>query len=236
MSITPNNWHGFQHYKDRRPPWIKLHHSLLDDMDFMCLPVASRALAPCLWLIASEYDGGCITASISKLAFRLRMTEDELLEGLTPLISDGFFVSSEPLAKVEQSARLDRGETETEERKEKTTSAPSPSDSTPVAIELPCTGKGGKTFSVTEGRIEAWSKDFPGVDILQALRNMRAWLEANPSKAKTASGIPRFIVNWLSKEQNNQRPAPRPFQTPKRTSAVDEAFLAQLPASGGDVW
>ena len=49
--IRPKNWHSFQHYKDRDPTWIKLHKKLLDDYEFQSLPLASRALAPMLWLL-----------------------------------------------------------------------------------------------------------------------------------------------------------------------------------------
>jgi hypothetical protein len=38
------NWTQFQHYRHRRPPWIKLHHGLLDDFAWHRLPEASRAL------------------------------------------------------------------------------------------------------------------------------------------------------------------------------------------------
>ena len=60
MKLTPRNWDDFQHYKERRPVWIKLHKNLLDDYEFHCLPVASKALAPLLWLLASEYSDGTI--------------------------------------------------------------------------------------------------------------------------------------------------------------------------------
>ena len=56
--IVPKNWSQFQHYRDRSPTWLKLHRSLLDDFDYHCLPIASKALAPFLWLLASEYEGG----------------------------------------------------------------------------------------------------------------------------------------------------------------------------------
>lgn len=118
MSLTPKNWQSFQHYKDRAPVWIKLHRSLLDDADFHCLPIASKALAPMLWLVASEYEGGCITVPPQKIAWRLRMSVDEFTEALRPLIDGGFFDASEPLALCAQVAmpekRRDREETETE--------------------------------------------------------------------------------------------------------------------------
>lgn len=124
MIITPKNWKDFQHYKDRSPTWIKLHRSLLDDFDFWCLPVASRALAPCLWLLASEYEDGKITASLDELAFRFRMTRGEVGDALAPLIERGFFDASEPLADCKQVAspekRREETERETEEEKRQT--------------------------------------------------------------------------------------------------------------------
>ena len=33
MALIPKNWSQFQHYKGRRPPWIKLHRALLDEDD-----------------------------------------------------------------------------------------------------------------------------------------------------------------------------------------------------------
>ncbi len=108
MTIVPKNWKDFQHYRHRNPPWIKLHKRLLDDYDFHRLPVASKAIAPCLWLIASESPTGEIDASEERLSFRLHMTQDELRSALTPLINAGFFVkvqdASKPLASCGQAA------------------------------------------------------------------------------------------------------------------------------------
>lgn len=115
MIIVPNNWAELQHYKDRSPPWIKLHKKLLDNYDFQCLPVASRALAPMLWLLASEHEKGEIDADPKKLAFRLRMTEIEAEEALKPLMDKDFFsAASKALAKPRRAARP-----ETEKRRDK---------------------------------------------------------------------------------------------------------------------
>lgn len=48
------NWDNFQHYKDRNPPWIKLHNHLLDNYEFECLPDASKAHLLCIWMLASR--------------------------------------------------------------------------------------------------------------------------------------------------------------------------------------
>jgi hypothetical protein len=123
MILRPKNWSEYQHYKDRNPPWIKLHRDLLNDRDFMCLPIASKAIAPLLWLLASEEKSGDFNANVAELAFRLRMSEKEINDGLKPLISKGFFVNaSGVLAECEQLAIPEtEGETEKEvEKKPKT--------------------------------------------------------------------------------------------------------------------
>ena len=121
MFLVPKNWESFQHYKDRCPPWIKLHKSLLDDSAFQRLPTASRALAPMLWLLASESKDGVFDGSVEELSFRLRQTEKEVSSGLEALISKGFFSvyqdASKPLAECQQVAVPEtetEGETETD--------------------------------------------------------------------------------------------------------------------------
>ena len=116
MLLTPKNWSVFQHYKDRCPPWIKLHRDLLNDRVFMCLPLASKALAPLLWLLASESKDGTFDGSLDELVFRLHITPKEYKDGVKPLIDKGFFVvASGVLAECYQDAIP---ETETERETE----------------------------------------------------------------------------------------------------------------------
>lgn len=105
MKLKPKNWDQFQHYNKRTPPWIKLHRGLLDDFDYQRLPVASRALAPMLWLLASEGQDGEFDASLDYLTFRLRCSQKEITDGLKPLIDGGFFsVASGALSDRYQTA------------------------------------------------------------------------------------------------------------------------------------
>ena len=53
--------------------------------------------------------------------------------------------------------------------------------------------------------IDHYKELYPAVDVEQEIRKMIGWLESNPKNRKTASGIKRFINNWLSKEQNSTR-------------------------------
>jgi len=133
MKLIPKNWKEFQHYKDRCPPWIKLHRDLLNNREFMSLPLASKALAPLLWLLASEEKDGCFQADSEELVFRLRIASKDIESGLKPLIDKGFFIiASGVLADCQQDAIPER---ETETETEKSSSKPKNSTSTPkVAV------------------------------------------------------------------------------------------------------
>lgn len=81
------NWEKYQAVKDRRPPWIKLHRSILDDLDYAALTPANRCLLMELWVLATEHDGK-VTGDTKVLSFRLRRK----VSNLDPLISRGFLI------------------------------------------------------------------------------------------------------------------------------------------------
>ena len=131
------NWSDFQHYKDRSPPWIKLHRTLLDDFDFQCLPVASRALAPMLWLLAAEHKDGLVCIDPDRIAFRLRMSSKEAAQAVTPLIEKGFLiVASNALADCKQDA-IPETETETETETEAEEATPLGAGAPPFGVHQP---------------------------------------------------------------------------------------------------
>lgn len=99
LRITPVDWNNFQHYKNRRPPWIKVHRKILEDVKFARLQHASKALALHLWMLASEYDGGEIVDSDEQISFRVLATCKQLASALIELKNNGFFtLASETLA------------------------------------------------------------------------------------------------------------------------------------------
>ena len=124
MLLQPKNWAVFQHYKDRCPPWIKLHRDLLNDRAYMRLPIASKAIAPMLWLLASESKDGVFDGSLDELVFRLHITKKEYQDGIKPLIDNDFFILvSGVLAERKQDA-IPETEGEREGETEKETDTP----------------------------------------------------------------------------------------------------------------
>lgn len=60
----------------------------------------------------------------------------------------------------------------------------------------------GTMFGITQDQVDKWAGLYPAVDIMQELRNMQGWLDSNPKKRKTKTGILRFVNGWLSREQD----------------------------------
>lgn len=88
-------------------------------------------------------------------------------------------------------------------------------------IKLP-TSRAGMDWHVLPAPVAEWRTLFPAVDVEQELRNMRAWLMANPSRRpSTSRGMERFVTRWLNRKQDaggarGVAPAPR---TGARTGA-----------------
>jgi hypothetical protein len=111
--LTVKNWSKFQHYKNRTPPWIKLHRDLLRDYDFCRLPDVSKAHLMLLWVLASQMD--------NKIPNDPKWIQEQLgLEkkiNLKELINHGFVSFASRLqADCKQSAII---ETEKETEKER---------------------------------------------------------------------------------------------------------------------
>jgi len=245
------NWASFQHYKDRRPPWIRLHRALLDNYEYSLLPVASRALLPMIWLLISDQSDpadGKIEYSIEKIAFRLRQTPTEIDKALKPLLDKGFLIlyqdASNMLASCYQHATSEtEAETETETETETDycpetgipEQKPTPTQTDVTArqqqavMEFECDGL-KSTYTLTESEVARYAAAYPKLDIEAEARMAKAWLESNPDRRKTYTGMPRFLNNWFSKSTNSARAAPggrggaRPEQiaTPARGGLFDE--------------
>jgi hypothetical protein len=108
------NWSKFQHFKDRRPPWVKLYRDILDDIEWHRLDGDSAKHLVMLWLLASEGDEGELP-SIDEIAFRLRITEKQAKTTVSKL---SHWVIQDDITAISPRYQSDRPETETETEKE----------------------------------------------------------------------------------------------------------------------
>lgn len=69
-----------------------------------------------------------------------------------------------------------------------------------IFITLPLNDK--SNYPVSKSDVQHYKILYPAVDVEQQLRSMLGWLEANPSRRKTRTGIKGFITKWLNKVQD----------------------------------
>lgn len=92
------NWHEFQHYKKRNPPWIKLHRRLLKDGDFHRLTEAEQWQLVRIWLVAAdEHPGGWVPNDASWLR---RMTGSDKPIALKKLVAGGWLEERDASARA----------------------------------------------------------------------------------------------------------------------------------------
>jgi hypothetical protein len=103
---------------------------------------------------------------------------------------------------------------------------------------LPMTG--GREYEVHQDDYDRDRPLYPGIDVRQEYRAMKAWLLANPTNQKTPKGIRKFINNWLSKAQDRARPqgathgfANKDQQRSESNRAVLAKCIADLSDYGG---
>lgn len=91
------DWDRFQHYKDRRPVWIKNYIDLVDNDRYLELTGAQRALLHGIWMLLAVTGNGRLSAgvmsgkgqrnaNVNHLAARLQLRKCSL----EPLIQAGF--------------------------------------------------------------------------------------------------------------------------------------------------
>jgi hypothetical protein len=160
--LSIKNWRTFQHYGKRRPPWVKLYTSILDDEGFEALPDASKLLFLLLFPLAGRLENR-IPNDPKYLRRKLPMT-GKVDTG--PLIAAGFLIveaatvtiPTEP-TPINASTLLasDRDREETEKRQ---------STDTPPPASAPADGGWRSRTPEQEARVAAvWKRierKYPG--------------------------------------------------------------------------
>jgi hypothetical protein len=191
MLLIPKNWAVFQHYKDRCPPWIKLHRDLLNDRTFMCLPIASKAIAPLMWLLASESKNGVFDGSVDELVFRLHITPKEYHDGVKPLIDKGFFIIASGVLADRKQLAIPETETETEtktEKKQKATDVATPDGVSQSVWDDFKTLRKAKKAPITQR----------AVDGIIAEANKAGWLLEQALTECVVRGWQSFKAEWVA--------------------------------------
>lgn len=122
------NWEEFQHYKDRSPPWIKLHRTMLTSRTWVTASDSERVLAIACMLVAADTNNKipCDAEYIKRVAY---LNEEP---NFAALVNRDFIELVDENGKVladasAPQAKRTKSNTEAEKRREETET-----DKTPI--------------------------------------------------------------------------------------------------------
>lgn len=182
------NWEQFQHYKDRNPPWIKLHFALLASEDWVTLDDASKLLAVVCMLIASRNNGEVP----NNPAYLKRVAYLDKLPKLEPLISCGFLeIPQAPASAMkadDSTTQADaRPETETDK---KDSLSEKRSDESPKPASP-------KTYPAD---FEAFWQSYPRSPNMSKSKALVGWRKLSPAdRIACAAAVPAYKAFLASK-------------------------------------
>ena len=199
------NWDKFQHFKDRRPPWIKLYRDLLDDAEWAELSPPNAKFLIMLWLLASEDKGEL--PNTKKIGFRFRMPEKSVKSIISEL---SHWLIQDDINPISDCHQLGPSETETETyTKEREREVEAPPLRATVLVD--------NDWLIGLGHNPAYTH----INMAVEIGKMDAWLALpkNSKRHKTRS----FVLNWLNKIEapmsgGNGKAKPPPF--PPKTDPI----------------
>jgi len=110
--FVPRNWKKFQHYKDRKPPWIKLHIELLDDYDFGQLTDMQQLVLLKIWMLYAKL-GKPIPNDTRWIGEELHINTRAIGKAIPALLSNNFIEIVEESASTPQAPSKQLGPPET---------------------------------------------------------------------------------------------------------------------------
>lgn len=197
--LRVKNWEDFQHYKDRSPPWIKLHRDLLRDYDFLCLQDASKLHLMLIWLLASQLDNK-IPADQEYIKKQIGVKGDI---DFNELILNGFLIDdSKTLAECKQVAIVEtEAETEAERelgQKENSLQTSPTSSSSPAPKEYFFKGA---NYRIDIKQSEIWLEKFRGYNqqsLLAKLETIDGYYSGVDKKPKN---VFFSVSTWVERDQ-----------------------------------
>ncbi len=210
------NWKKFQHFKDRKPPWVKLYRDILDDLDWHELDAtASKVLIMC-WLIASEDDGRL--PPVKTLAFRLRMSEKQTNDCLNKL---SHWLEQDDISVISDRYQSDsletetETETETEKEREKETEAKQRTKGSRLSADW-----------VLPKEWADWARqERPDLDLRSVGEQFRDYWSAKAGSGATKLDWQATWRNWVRNQKQSYKPVDIARVTVPSSSQRDPALV-----------
>ena len=161
MIYAVKDWPKFQHFKDRRPTWIKLYRELIDDYEYHKLPAEACKYLILIWLLASEDESmHGVLPELSGIAFRLRLSEEATKEILASLSHYILYVDDIEMISARYQVDILETETELEKSREETEDSIFKGFETDwIAMAKTMAQQKGKGDTYALGILNNWTKD-----------------------------------------------------------------------------
>lgn len=204
MILKVRNWEKFQHYKDRKPPWIKLHFSLLTSKDWVMLTDSERVLAIACMLVAShsDLDSGCFEADADYIKRLAYLNNDP---DFKPLVQHGFLEIVEADAS-ERKQMLAKATTETEKRqsREEKKTVGKKRTEYPPDFEKLWQLYPGTAGSKKEAYAEFKKADIGADEMAAAIQNQIEFKQKQEKAGEFVASWPH-LCRWIKKERWNDK-------------------------------
>jgi hypothetical protein len=203
------NWSKFQHFRDRKPPWIKLYRDLLDDLDWHNLdPRAAKTLVM-LWLIASENEGEL--PDEETLAFRLRLSLNQVKTDISRLSQ---WLIQDDINVISQRYQDDTLETERETERE------GESKSNLRAYRIP------EDWQPDEESLKFMQSERPDLNSTHVIFKFKSyWIEKH-GRDGLKKDWQRTFKNWVLNEKHSAKPASQKTDTaPRQLDSIMKGAL-----------
>ena len=165
--------------------------------NFLCLPSWEK------YQSAEKLEGIRSKNAERQARYRERQRAKMAENGVTPALPDALPVTQHNTLDIDIEGDIE-GEVEEKTILPEAETAPAPpkpsAPSAPAVISIILNDK--TEFPITQADVDGWQDLYPAVNVMQELRKMKGWADANPTKRKTKTGIKRFINSWLAKEQD----------------------------------
>ena len=211
-TLSIRNWAEFQHYKNRCPPWIKLHRGLLDNIEYHNLSPESAKFLPLIWLIMPISKGGNSDKSNLQLLC-LPCNRSKRTKVGKP---------AEQVATQNQQYSYDRhsleGETERELELELEIEAALPSASPqPLTVVSKRGSRIQSTWKASEEMIQFCRTERPDLNPLAVEAEFLDYWSAQPGQRGVKLDWDATWRNWVRR----QRAGPKPNGQSKTMQALD---------------
>ena len=181
------NWNRFQHFRDRKPPWVKLYRDLLDDREWHNLDPKAAKMLVMLWLLASEDEGRL--PDPETIAFRLRLSVQQVKHDISRLYH---WLEQDDIKPISGGYQDDPLETERETETEGEGEKP-PAKKT--ATRLPA------DWEPSEELIAFARKERPDLNLRTTVMSFMNYWHAKAGQDATKLDWDKTFKNWVLKEK-----------------------------------